>query len=372
MRVQDGHRFRADFADPKGRLLGSAWLRPDWTPAVEYSHLAGVRAGRLPFTLSPPPAVIEPVWDDELGPPHVGYLEVSFPRADAPLAVRLPLQILREAAQEALAPLVDGTRLKPGDPFVYQVTAYPAPRPATAARDALGLEVLPDPDPLAAQSMADLLAAAEPRGEAVWDPRDLPVFIAGQVLDEAAAHATRAGAHEAAGVLLGRLLWDPHAAALYLEVTAQVPAREALADEASFTFTRATWAAVEAALALRDAGERIVGWHHSHPRAVWPCASCQCPPERRGDCPARHGFFSQKDVHLHRTVFQGAFNVALVASFHADPLPRLDLFGWRWYGVAARGFYRVGEPDPVAGGDRTSSPGPGTVPKTGREAGGQS
>jgi proteasome lid subunit RPN8/RPN11 len=315
-------------------------------PVVECAHLSAIREGRLPFTVAPGPAVIEPLWDASRGPPYVSRVEVSFAHPEGELAYQVPVHVLREAVQDALAPFVDGVRLKLGDPFHYWVTAYPVSGATTGSADGLALETVAEAHPPALQPMAGLLAAAERHGGVSWHDTDLPIFIPERVLEEAVAAATDAGEREAAGVLLGRFARDPEAGTVYLNVTAQVPAREAVADEASFTFTGSTWAAVSAALALRGAGERIVGWHHSHPRSVWPCAGCECPPERRPTCPSRHPFFSPKDVHLHRTVFQSAFNVALVVSFQADPRPRLDLFGWRWHGVAPRGFYRVGPPVP--------------------------
>ena len=49
-------------------------------------------------------------------------------------------------------------------------------------------------------------------------------------------------------------------------------------------------------------------------------------------------FFSQDDRALHRAVFQGAFNVALLVSDLGDDLS-VDLFGWRGGEIAQRGFY---------------------------------
>jgi proteasome lid subunit RPN8/RPN11 len=370
MRVRDEYRYLAQVATPEGDPIGSAWLAVDWVPAVQWSHLTGVRSGRLPLGLEPAPAVVEPVWDPRLGPPYVGRFQIRFLRPDAPLEVLLPPATVREAVQAAVAGLVDGARPRPGDPLVYRVMAFPAPRAGCGLEGGGGFEVETrrDAAPVEERSMAALLEAAEVVNATASDPGELPVLIHAAVLEEAMAAAMAAGSNETGGVLLGRVATDPQAG-LYLEVTAQVPAREGLADEASFTFLAETWAAVEAALARRAAGERIVGWHHSHPRALWPCAACQCPAEQRDTCPSRLPFFSQKDVHLHRTVFQGAYNVALLLSFQAVPRPRVDLFGWCWHGIAPRAFQlvrgiaRTGRgPDSTPGADQSRA--------TGQEAGG--
>jgi hypothetical protein len=120
---------------------------------------------------------------------------------------------------------------------------------------------------------------------------------------------------------------------------AQIPAREAIAHDASLRFTADTWRAVHGAISLRREGEQILGWWHSHPAALWPCRNC--PPERRSECRAGNAFFSAMDVAFHRTAFQCAHNVALLLSFHDDPAPRFDLFGW-----PAGSFARVATTSP--------------------------
>jgi len=154
---------------------------------------------------------------------------------------------------------------------------------------------------------------------------------------QASEVATAAGPLEAGGILLGRLGRDVASGELALDVTAQIPAREAIASDASLRFTRETWQAVDAAIRLRRGGENILGWWHIHPQSLWPCKNC--PPERHATCPNNRAFFSAMDVGFHRTAFQAAHNIALLLSFHADPAPRFDLFGWRHGMVSERGYY---------------------------------
>ena len=159
------------------------------------------------------------------------------------------------------------------------------------------------------------------------------------VLDEAIARAQAAGSLETGGVLLGRLARDSDSGDLLLEVTAQVPAVGALAEEASLRFTPGTWQAVQAALRLRHSGEHMVGWWHSHPHGVWPCRNC--PPERRAVCPSNRAFFSTMDVAVHRTAFAGALNVSLLISFLEGAEPHHNLFGWHQGMVRERGYHVV-------------------------------
>ena len=49
-------------------------------------------------------------------------------------------------------------------------------------------------------------------------------------------------------------------------------------------------------------------------------------------------FFSNTDIHMHRTVFPRAYQVALLVSDHGREALEVNLFGWRQGGVVARGF----------------------------------
>ena len=238
--------------------------------------------------------------------------------------------------------LVAEGRVTEGTKYTWRICAFDAePGDGGASRDgAFTIEEAPEAaEGVSTRRLGDLLRLAVLQGPArdSGTAADFPVFIARPVLDEAATAATAAGDLEAGGVLLGSLSRDEDSGDLVLEVTAQVPAREAVADDASLRFTPATWQAVHAAIALRRANERIIGWYHSHPTKTWPCHAC--PPARRAECPSNRTFFSGMDVAFHRTAFPGPLNVALLVSFLDEPVPRLDLFGWRQGLIAARDYY---------------------------------
>jgi hypothetical protein len=72
-------------------------------------------------------------------------------------------------------------------------------------------------------------------------------------------------------------------------------------------------------------------------------------------------FFSRDDIALHRTVFPGAFNIAVLLSDFGEPDLRCDVFGWRFGMVMSRDFYLVGpavtEPAHPVPGSRPALPG---------------
>jgi proteasome lid subunit RPN8/RPN11 len=246
----------------------------------------------------------------------------------------------------AVGALVEAGRIAEGAKYTWRICAFDADsgNAEPVARDPFTVEEAADADEAVRTCrLRDLLRHAVHHGEARGKGmvRDFPVIISRCVLDEAVGTATAAGELEAGGVLLGRLSRNAGSGDLILAVTAQVPAREAVAEDVSLRFTPQTWQAVHAAIRLRCAGERIVGWWHSHPLKVWPCHGC--PAERRVHCPSNRPFFSGMDATFHRTAFQGPLNVALLLSFHEDPLPRHDLFGWRQGLIGARDYYVLEE-----------------------------
>jgi proteasome lid subunit RPN8/RPN11 len=160
------------------------------------------------------------------------------------------------------------------------------------------------------------------------------VLVPAHVLDEILAHARQAGDVETGGILVGHLRRTPGASReLYVEVTAQVPALHAESQTAKLTFTAETWSEAQSFLELRGRDELMVGWWHLHPHF---CKAC--PPESRSDCVFARDFFSTEDVHLHRTCFSRAWQIALLASDHGGPEPSIALFSWRNGSVVQRGF----------------------------------
>jgi len=164
---------------------------------------------------------------------------------------------------------------------------------------------------------------------------DLRVFLPGAVLRETMLASREAGSSEIGGILIGNFFRDPESRELYLEVTAQIPARHAGSSLTRLTFTPETWTAVQAAIDLRRRGETWLGWWHSHSFMKKVCDTC----EKKGKgCSSHAAFLSEQDLHLHRTVFSGAHHLALVLSDSPCSGFIWALFGWREGMVTLRGF----------------------------------
>lgn len=339
------HRYVAEIRLECGPLLGTSPLEIDWIPAVEWSHFQNLRRRTVRLNSVPGRVRIRPQWDGS-GPPYVASIEVAPWDRDTTNPEVIPLHYFADPVRHAVSTLVEAGRIADGEKYTWRVCAFDADtgNAGVAVHDPFWVEEAPEAEEdLGTRRLRDLLRHAMHHGpaRARGAPRDLPVFLSRGVLDEAIAAATFAGELEAGGVLLGRLSRSRGAGDLILEVSAQVPASEAVADDASLRFTPRTWQAVDAAIRLRRARERIVGWWHSHPRKVWPCHACTA--EQRARCPSNRSFFSGMDAAFHRAAFQAPVNVALLLSFHEDPAPRHDLFGWRQGLVAAREYYVVEE-----------------------------
>ena len=142
------------------------------------------------------------------------------------------------------------------------------------------------------------------------------------VIREAALEAVldfseRDTARERGGFLLGGVYGErPH----YTVIRNFHPASEALSDAASLTFTHESWAAVTREIELNQPGERILGWHHTHP--------------------GMGVFLSAYDLFIQRHFFAQPWQVALVV----DPRRReFAFFHWRGGEVRDCGFLFVEE-----------------------------
>ena len=342
MRQRREYRYMAEVTSRHEQPVDKLWLSMDWDPARQWSFFELVRSGELAPSTHLPASTIEPVWDARQRAPVVGGIRVVFEGRDrARYAIVIPVEYFRNAVQNASASLVQSRQLQAGEPFTYRVCAFPGPPSASAQGNADDFEIEAIDEQLVLESLPGerLLRIAERRCESVWNDRDLPVFIHARVLEEARALAESGGGMETGGMLIGRLCRDADAGDLCLEVTAQIPARHTVATGASLRFTPQSWVEADAAIALRNEGERLAGWHHCHPAQLWPCR--HCPAQRRVKCPASRPFFSGDDCAVHRSVFPAAFNVALLLSFLDGDEPSIDLFGWREGRIYPRGFYLI-------------------------------
>lgn len=334
------HRYVAEILREEAAPVTTGELLLDWIPALEWVHLQRVREGAAALSAMPERARICPGWDRAAGAPYLSHVKVRFAKAAARAEV-IPAQYFADAVQRAVSLLVSEGKVAEGDKYRWRVCAYPTARAVSAqpAGEPFQVQEATSSAPVPhIRTLSTLLARAQHHGPSSMETGhpDIPVLFVPEVLREAAATAVAAGMLEAGGILLGKLSRDAEAGDLVLQVSAQIPAHEAIAEDASLRFTADTWKAVHAAISLRRDGEQIVGWWHSHPAALWACRNC--PAERRAGCASNCAFFSTMDVAFHRTAFQSAYNVALLLSFLDDPAPQFDLFGWHRGLVRARGY----------------------------------
>ncbi len=334
--VRCPYRFGAEIlAREDGRHIGSVDLPPiDWGSALQWAQWQGVRSDDGPPLLRCVEGRVEPRWDAEAGQPFVSSLTVRTARPGGEAAI--PTRYVRAAVEAAAAGLVTDGRLREGEAFLFRLFAVPDDRRRlTGEVQPDDFEIIDDAVPVLAASLADAAAGSTETDEAHADPVDVPVLIPAAVLEASTAAAAAAPSLETGGVLVGHLCRDPETRAYFVAVTARLPAHHVIATADRLTFTADTWSDAHATLALRGRAEIHVGWVHSHP---YPCGACA--PEAQARCTRSAAFLSLHDIHLHRTIFARAFDVALLV---ADRGPRgfeTALYGWR-RGLLERRAYRV-------------------------------
>jgi hypothetical protein len=337
--VRVSHAYALHVVLEDGTSVAQVPVEVDWEPAGECARFDTVRRGHPPEEAFRLECSVEPVWHPSRGEPYLGGFGVRA-NGEADLA-QFSTRYFAELARAATTQLVRQGALEEGARVRCLPVAFPrASQPehdGTALR--LAARATSPRVPVRERSLADYRARAA-NGDAP-DSTDAPLFVPAQVLEEA-ADLTRASPRcETGGILVGHLHRDRDAGDVFLEVTAQIPARHTEADVAKLTFTADTWTDVRSALELRRREEIMLGWWHSHPVREW-CR--ECPEEKQRVCPLASGFLSEHDRALHRTVFPRAYSVALVVNDVAPDAPTFSLFGWRSGLIESRGFH-VLEPD---------------------------
>ena len=316
--------------------MGQAPVDIDWEPAIEWTHFEGVRSGRLPEVLNVCPAVIAPVWDQQLHEPYVQIFQIVMRSSDGgPFVGEIPTSYLADLARARSSTLVEQGKLRSGEIFRYRVCAF-AKHSKSKDTAASGLMVEEEHQllDLKLSTLSDFVSSSQPAGNGALNQSDLPVFIPHRVLDEITIATHKAGDLETGGVLLGKLHRDPAIPDIFVEVTAQIHALHTQAQHTKLTFTAEAWESARTAIKLRKQNELMVGWWHSHPDF---CKNC--PAEKRAACTYSRPFFSSDDCALHRAIFSRAFNVGLLASYLSSGELTKTLFGWRHGMVTPRGFY---------------------------------
>lgn len=332
--MNNPYRFALEMFDGRGAPLCQEPVTVDLQPAEEWTRFMAIRTGALPAVNPEAKAYLYPIWHSERGRPYTNGFRVRL-EMDHRKEVESTFTALYfgELAQEASSRLVKRSLLQPGETFRYIVAAYPQEERKEQTPPRFRAEEISPALPLREGILATHLEAAEPRGEIQQD--DIPVFMPRSVLEETAVLARAAGAVETGGILVGHLHRDAEAGEVFAVITAQIPAIRAQGERASLKFTPETWTHLQGILALRDRGEMMLGWHHSHPQCR------DCPAESRRRCSLSNGFFSTNDRSLHRAVFSGAYGLALVVNVIGDGEPTHSMFGWRHGLLQPRGFHLV-------------------------------
>ena len=147
--------------------------------------------------------------------------------------------------------MVEQGVLQPGERFQFRVAAVCDTSHVDSSPVSAAVRTVEASLPLEDTAIKPFLAQAEARGP--QSVAEMPVFIPARILDEAAARVADAGKNETGGILIGRLARDVSRTPgeIFLQVTAQIPARHAIEEKVSLTFTAETWTAVRAAVDLR-------------------------------------------------------------------------------------------------------------------------
>jgi len=341
MNTRQTHQFVMVLQKRDGSPLDQVTVAADWEPALEAARFQAMR--RFPDAAIGANAVAEirPAWHEELGQPYIGAVEVALevPGAGA-VSCWVPKSFFKSLASDASVPLVKEGALRAGELFNYLVTAFPNPPEANGVaqrRERFQIEEVPTPLPVKVSLLGDFYARAVAAGE--QNEEDIPVFLLRRILAESDQMTRDAGAVETASVLIGHMHRDRAGGELFLEVTAQIPARNTEATATKVSFGPATWNAVQSALALRSGNEQWLGWFHSYPASSW--CSAKCTPEDRAKCLLQRSFFSADDCDVHRTVFSKAFHIALLVT-NTDAGLQHAMFSWRDGVIVQRGFHILG------------------------------
>ena len=330
------HRFVIEILRPDGESLGQFDAAIDWEPARESVRLLQMRRGAAAGGDS---VRVEPVWDKNgSGEPYATGARLVAGET----VCEIEKDYFKSLAVEISTALVEKQVLKAGDLYLYKILAY---RDQSKPREMDGTRfTIRDATPrltFVESSLAGLSGAAVACADC--DSEDVPVFIPQNVLDEVEALTREADTKETGGILIGHLHRDSRLPDVAVVVTAQIPAPYTLSQTTKLTFTAETWTAVQAALDLRQSGELMVGWFHSHPSFAF--CNAECPPERRAACSLQKPFLSSEDLLLHRAVFPKAWQVALLCN-NAEAGLEFALFGWRHGLVRRRGFTIPGAAHP--------------------------
>jgi hypothetical protein len=246
--MRDHYRYQIELVRPDGSVAGQETIAPDWEPAIEWSRLAGLRTHGVWATAQSAEQLVEPIWNQDAGEPHVAGVRLHLGQSvHDSRATEFPASYFAAAAAALQTRLTKDGSLSVNEPIEFRTSAFPALEHAPSPLSHFSSIEIEPPLPLGPAELSLATAHAEQRGEPNVD--DLEVLIAPTLLAEAEAVTLDAGACETGGILIGRLHRDITLGDIFIEVTAQIPARHTQSDSVTLTFTTDTWTHARAALA---------------------------------------------------------------------------------------------------------------------------
>jgi proteasome lid subunit RPN8/RPN11 len=148
-------------------------------------------------------------------------------------------------------------------------------------------------------------------------PDAVRIFVYESILERILDYSETDGTRELGGFLLGGYYRDETP---YVEVRHFLEAVDTRSAATAVTFSHDTWAAAGRKVEAHFTGERVVGWHHTHPRL--------------------RVFLSGYDLFIHRHFFAEPWQIAMVV----DPVwQEFGFFQWRGGAVVGCGFTCVRE-----------------------------
>ncbi len=339
--VKDQYQYVLDFYKEDGSSLGQLPVCMDWEPALQWTQFEGIRQGKLPPVMTIGPSSVEPIWDSKAGQPYLQAIRVIVETDQGhEVTGDIPLTYFGTIAQHVSYHFLKTGVLKAGDFYRYLVSAFPRSLEREEVKrekpeKTFSVKPVSRLLPLQEASLAELETHSSFSG--MYHEGDIPVFIPRAVLAESVHLSRQAGALETGGILVGHLNHDSGRQEIFINVTAQIPARYAKSELEKLTFTADTWTAVTAAIELRRQGEWMVGWWHSHSYQKKTCQNCE--KGKKGMCKETSAFFSVDDCGLHRCVFSGAFNIGLLIAESPCAGLNISLYGWRKGMIVSRGFH---------------------------------
>jgi hypothetical protein len=329
------YRFALAMFAEDGTSIGTVEAKRDWEAVYEWTRFYFQRRGQLSLDGDGAASVL-PLWEETLGEPCCSGYRVQIEQAGREQVARaFSNEHFRDFANALASIYVEQKKLREGEYYSYLLIAHPAPA-QLESHGSLRVSNASPPVPARDAPLSAFLAASKASGTICNG--DMPVFVAARVLEETAAQTRAHEGTETGGVLIGKLWRDPHAAEIFAEITAAIPAEHSIGSNVKLTFTPQTWSAADAGLRLRNRGECFLGYYHSHPVRTW-CKGRLCALEAQKSCRFAKDFFSADDEAVMRAAFQAPWSIAIVANDTAFTDLTFSMFGNREGFTQTRGFY---------------------------------